>query len=411
MKENMMLTVLIVDDEQFVRVSLRSLYDWTHNGFEVIDTASDGREAMEKILSLRPDIVITDLVMPNMDGLTLLEEIKSRDLPCVTLVLSNLGDLQSIKAAFKLGAEDYFLKVDFEGNEFHRVMTQLKEAVYRRRKPAAAGPEAGGEASQALNKAHALAAMLTTGSREQLDMFSLLHLFCLRVRPDGAQNAPALQRVYPQLRGVIKEVFKAWRSVDIAYGHLPEVLFVTVEEPIRPEAVSDILKKLDGQAQVYLQVTLDILHFSNMSGGLAELYDRLSFLPSFLPSLEEPQRLWDEDARPVETGAVERVMEYVNGHIGEHLSLTKLAAHVGLNPSYLSRLFHQRRGTPLIQYVTEQKMRRAAALLSSGSYKIKEVATLLGIEDQYYFAKLFNKIYHMSPTEYQKAENRGWKTE
>jgi len=54
--------------------------------------------------------------------------------------------------------------------------------------------------------------------------------------------------------------------------------------------------------------------------------------------------------------------------------------------------------------MTEKKMKRAAQLLRSGNYRVKEVAALLGIPNQYYFSKLFHKVFHMSPSEYMAGQ-------
>ena len=73
-----MLKVLIVDDEAIVRVGLKSMIEWEAHGFELIGEAKDGRSALEMIQAHYPDVVITDLKMPVMDGLALIRAIKER---------------------------------------------------------------------------------------------------------------------------------------------------------------------------------------------------------------------------------------------------------------------------------------------------------------------------------------------
>lgn len=67
-----MVKVLIVDDEAVVRIGLKSMIDWKTNGFDLVGEAPNGEKALELIESQQPDIVLTDIKMPAMDGLELI---------------------------------------------------------------------------------------------------------------------------------------------------------------------------------------------------------------------------------------------------------------------------------------------------------------------------------------------------
>ena len=83
--------VLIVDDESILRNGLKHLCNWEDEGFKLIGEAANGKEALEIIKDKEPNIVITDLIMPEMDGIELAKIIK-RDYPKVkVLVLSNIS--------------------------------------------------------------------------------------------------------------------------------------------------------------------------------------------------------------------------------------------------------------------------------------------------------------------------------
>lgn len=402
-----MIKVLIVDDEQFVRVSLRTLYDWEGNGFELVGAAADGFDALKKIEEHEPDIVITDIAMPNMDGLALLAEINARGLRCVTMVISNLGDLQNVKSALKLGAEDYFLKVDFEREEFHNVMQKLKAVVLNREtREAEAGSTAAKPADASANHAAKLADALKSGGPSLFDCPHTLHVFCIRVREYLSETLRSFQSVSRPLGNIVMETFKARPTVSYARGPWQDSLLVTVTEEIPHSAVMDILKRLDGQLRVYLQINADILHYSNTAFYDNEaLFKKLTSLSSDFSKKDGTQLIYDDDGRGAESDGIDCALKFIDENMGKPISLTEVAAHVGLNPSYLSRVFRRKTGMPLVQYITEQKMKRAALLLRSGNYLVKEAAALLGIEDQYYFTKLFYKVHHMNPSEYI-AKNR-----
>jgi DNA-binding NtrC family response regulator len=99
--------VLIVEDDAAARVGLEQLLrSW---GF-VAESASDGEEALEKVTSFRPAIVITDLVMPRMDGLELLRALHQQGADVTTLLLTAQGTVETAVEAMKEGAYDYLTK-------------------------------------------------------------------------------------------------------------------------------------------------------------------------------------------------------------------------------------------------------------------------------------------------------------
>src|ERR1700674_515670 len=99
--------VLIVEDEPAARIGLEQLVkSW---GF-VAESASDGEEALQKVTTFRPAIVITDMVMPRMDGLALLRALQQQGADATTLLLTAQGTVDSAVEAMKEGAYDYLTK-------------------------------------------------------------------------------------------------------------------------------------------------------------------------------------------------------------------------------------------------------------------------------------------------------------
>ena len=92
-----MYSILIIDDEPIVKIALRSILPWEEHGFFICGTASNGLEAVPLIEKHHPDIIITDLKMPEMDGLELIRFLKEKEYPGEILVLSNYEDFDSVK--------------------------------------------------------------------------------------------------------------------------------------------------------------------------------------------------------------------------------------------------------------------------------------------------------------------------
>ena len=106
-----MIKVLIADDEPLVRAGIKTVLPWNMYGFDVISEAADGKEAYEKILKLKPDILITDIKMPGMDGITLLKRLKQEKISIQSLVLSCFDEFELVREAMKYGAHDYIRKL------------------------------------------------------------------------------------------------------------------------------------------------------------------------------------------------------------------------------------------------------------------------------------------------------------
>jgi NarL family two-component system response regulator LiaR len=101
--------VLIVDDHEIVRSGIRSLLA-TEQGIEVVGEAANGRAAVEEAERLTPDVILMDLVMPEMDGVTAIREIRSRRRDSHILVLTSFGSDSKLFPAVKAGALGYLLK-------------------------------------------------------------------------------------------------------------------------------------------------------------------------------------------------------------------------------------------------------------------------------------------------------------
>lgn len=105
-----MLKVLIVDDESSIRKGLKKIIPWEKEGFEVIGEASNGIDALQKIEFYHPDIVLTDVVMPQLDGIELAKIIQKKYANIKVIILSSHSDFDYVKQSFKNGVVDYLLK-------------------------------------------------------------------------------------------------------------------------------------------------------------------------------------------------------------------------------------------------------------------------------------------------------------
>ena len=119
------ITVLIVDDHEIVRKGIRTLLD-TEPEIEVISEASNGREAVQKALNLGPDVILMDLVMPELDGIEAIRQITSKDPEARILVLTSFGSDDKLFPSLEAGALGYLLK-DASPDDLIRAIRQVSE--------------------------------------------------------------------------------------------------------------------------------------------------------------------------------------------------------------------------------------------------------------------------------------------
>lgn len=105
-----MYNVLIVDDEPWVAYGIANLIDWESCGYHLIGEAHDGLTALDIIMAKQPELIISDIRMPGLDGIQLLEQIKEKQLPSKVILISGYAEFEYAQKALRLGAYDYLLK-------------------------------------------------------------------------------------------------------------------------------------------------------------------------------------------------------------------------------------------------------------------------------------------------------------
>ncbi|HYZ15207.1 MAG TPA: response regulator transcription factor [Candidatus Acidoferrum sp.] len=104
-----MIRILIADDQEMFRVGLRTVLA-TQDGITVVGEARDGREAVARAQRTRPDVVLMDVRMPEMDGIAAIAELRLRGVEVKSLVLTTFDDVELLNAALEAGAVGYILK-------------------------------------------------------------------------------------------------------------------------------------------------------------------------------------------------------------------------------------------------------------------------------------------------------------
>ncbi len=121
--------VLIVDDEVIIRQGLKYMLDWEREGFEIVGEASNGEEGLDMIKKLKPHIVLSDVVMPVMDGIDFANIIKRMYPQIFVIMLSGYDNFEYVKNTLLNGASDYLLKPSLNPKELLEVLKKTAQQI------------------------------------------------------------------------------------------------------------------------------------------------------------------------------------------------------------------------------------------------------------------------------------------
>ena len=156
-------------------------------------------------------------------------------------------------------------------------------------------------------------------------------------------------------------------------------------EDLRVSLFKDLIHTLSmGYAKSYLE-------YANLS--LHQLLAAFLYPDQFM----HYQQIQDHDV-------ISKSISFMRSHVGEHLSLRKLADQSGLSVAHYSKLFTQKTGFSPIDHFIQLKIQYACQLLDISQLYIKEIAHRVGYQDPYYFSRIFKKVMRMSPLEYRKRD-------
>lgn len=123
-----MLKLMIVDDEMLCRKGIKTCVYWPSYGIQIVAEAENGKEALEKVAEYHPDIVITDIKMPVMDGIELSKRLRNQYPNIALIVLSAYAEFEYARAALQLQLDDYLLR-PFGAEELIKCILKVKEKI------------------------------------------------------------------------------------------------------------------------------------------------------------------------------------------------------------------------------------------------------------------------------------------
>ena len=426
-----MLRVLLVDDEPIILSGIKYLLDWEKHGCVIAGSASSGTEALNFLENSRPDIVICDIAMPDITGIEILKKAGKEYPETVFIMLTNHEEFDLAREALRNRAVEYLLKNKLEAVDLEKALA-LAAAEWENR-TTLSRLNRDGNVDQAgtslpLRIEQAVLELTEYASRPFPQESAIL------LQHEGMLTGFALGIIFldysalPEQSSLSsEEILRIFRWEKEIAGRLmtsffPKSLIFEPRPGKKEEAFRLLLMFIWDLPQGEWEIRADIFrgHLKKTSTQItrlnpvvifserAETAEDLETWRSRLPPLLSLENLASSrpNANLGHAEIISRTRQYIFENLERRISLQELANHAAISPGYLSTIFKKEFKQNLVDYINMIKIERACALLRQGKYRIYEISYMLGYENAYYFTRVFRHHIGLSPSEYQKKEQK-----
>lgn len=362
-----MYKILAVDDRKVFLTELKRIKIWGKKSeFNIVDTASNGKEALDLLYKNSYDVVITDIKMPVVDGIQLLREIQKYNLCKCVVILSEYDEFNYARQGIILGAFDYIVKPATEEN-MSELLKRLKlflDNINNTKTKSLIGNDnmlKGTDNSEwlySLTNEKQVIKHLINKEDYAVKLFSETIENIYRMLPDNIIKANMIsQKMYHNIIIGVYETL-SWLNDYINIEFFEKIDYLKKEAP-------------DNYIEFYSE--------------------KITYLFNFIKDFYRV----DSD----ELG--KNICEYILKNHSSDLKLKVIAEKFYINNTYLSNVFVAKTGIRFNDYVTMVKMARARYLFINTQLKTYEVGHILGYHDMNYFSKLFKRYYGANPSNYR----------
>lgn len=371
-----MYNVFIIDDEPWSREVVKALGEWGKLGLRVAGEAEDGTEGLRRIGEQPPDIVVTDMRMPGIDGADLLQALHERHPGTKLIVMSGYDDFVYTKGAIRSRAVEYLLK-PISPEDLNAALARCKEELDLESGLRSSIFASGEAMSRYAGYRERIYGSLLSLDKERIAAsFSALSQGLADGRL-GALDAGGPSRIAGDLL-LMRERFLSEQET-------------TLEKLLRD--VAGVAADAGATVETGAGIGAGVIRYGATPGeaslAVGELYSRA--VDALLALRQSRGKLEMED-----------VMGYIDAHFQDAISLESVAGQFLVSREHLSRAFKARTGENLSDYIVRKRMEKARWLIAEERLPIKHAAQLAGYEDIAYFYRVFKKHFGITPGDLRK---------
>ncbi|WP_408008125.1 response regulator [Pseudalkalibacillus sp. A8] len=375
--------VLIADDELIVRKGLISAVDWEKHNMIVVADVPNGEKGWSEYLRYSPDIIITDIVMPVINGITFAKKVKSHKPTTKILLLSCHRDFEYAQEGIRLGASGYILKTAFDEQELEDYLKGFREEILKER-------------LSGLKLSHN-ASSFTKCFFQWLCGFNSQFEKELQKRFDAEwswMNEPFFAffiQSNSNLSVLLQDKVKANESKTtyemISCGEGQYFLFVS---GIKESIIDKLLVDIKSKDESFKWMKSDVIF------GKEKWVETVKGMKHFA-DFERKHQISTEDWPKTIILAVQLILSQLD----KPFLVSEVAEKVGVSRSHFSTLFKKVVGESFQAFIDRKKFELATQILVETTLPIQEVSEHIGIMDSKYFSKWFKKLSGLSPSQFR----------
>lgn len=371
-----MYSLLIVDDEWMIREGLTKTVPWEDWGIQVIGSVSNGYDAIKKMAANPPDILLTDIRMPGIDGLELIEHCRKTFSDMKLVILTGHNEFEYAQKALRLGADDLMLKPTND-EELESIMKRLTKEL----------------------------------SQSVVTEAETLHLLANQMieEPTLAVETKLAEYDLPSYFGCMKAFFPKPLDRNFPEGLFGSYNYILLKED--DERIEWIFYGMKDKRS-WIQ-TVNSLHtlFLNTFGTTFFTVSDLCSSPSEWKDIyiqaadlttvnsENAGIQWYDDSDY--SFDITQAVQYINQHFNHLLNQAEIAEAYYVSTSQFSKQFKKFTGLNFVDYLTEIRIEEGKKLLRHSNLKTYEVAAKTGYVEPRYFSQLFKRKTGLTPKQYR----------
>ena len=359
-----MLKTVLIDDFKYDLIYASKVIDWNQYGIQIVGTAESGRQALEQMEELKPDLVITDIQMPEMDGFTLSRRIKEK-FPDVKIVfMSCHSDFIYAKEAMKLNIMAYITKPLIQEDVQNTIHT-VAEAIEKEKNSRIEIQQMNDILNETLSSFKKqneimpkIKELMLIGTRQDLEEYILEHL---KFVGDLAEDSYLKTRALTMVIALEMCVRELGGDLDTILGSKAPYW--------------SIINSFHTCRDVFLWVNETFLSIKSWN----------------------TEKCFDENSL-----RIDKVKEYIHSDYMHELTVKTIADRLFLSPNYANTFFKQHMGVSIPDYITSVRIEKAKELLANLDLKLFNVVSSVGYNHIPHFNKIFKEKVGLSLGEYRR---------
>jgi two-component system response regulator YesN len=389
--------VLIIDDERLVRTGLITTVNWEKFDMHVVSDAPNGEIGWQQFLEHRPELVMTDIVMPHLNGIELAIKIKEAAPETKILLLSCYSDFAYAQQAIRFGISGYVLKTQFSDEEMEGYLSRIQKEILSER-----GQNKSTTLSIPIRNEQDLGHALGEWLEKHADMNILIETIGILQSQrnwllDDARLLLITQEGGERWLGDLQNLF---------LRTLPEEDYILADFGT---GLCFVFYNNDLSSSVENTMTQwKLLRPKSRWRQTESLHNKRQWLDQ----VERLYRLWEIEqnygiGKDQYVVAILKTITYIEMNLHCPLQVSDIAEIVGLSRSHFSTLFKKVTGENVIQFIFSKRLERATQLLLTTDWKVNEIAEKIGVPDYKYFSKWFKKCTGKTPSDFRNQTKIG----